>query len=103
MPVRIKINPNTIWGSFHHPVEKRLIVAGDEFNVDRISDSGMACYKGSDGMAIHIDADNYTVIEEVVEAAPTTHPCTCDIVTLMAKGCQCGAIQRERDAPAIPF
>jgi hypothetical protein len=90
--VRIKINPDTVWGSFHHPTEPRLIVAGDEFDVDDINGSGRACYKGSDGARNLIDPENFTIIKEVVEAAPANRPCKCDIITLMGKGCQCGGV-----------
>jgi hypothetical protein len=92
MPIRIKINPDTVWGNFHHPVEHRLIVAGDEFEVTEISPHGTAHYIGSNGNPVNIYAENYT---RLPDESPTT--CTCDTFTvLMAKGCQCGAFQAER-------
>lgn len=93
---RIKINPDTIWGSYHHPVEPRLIKAGDVFEVESFDENGTAHYKGSNGVWCNILAENYTLIlgEEAATAAPSS--CTCDILTLMAKGCQCGAFKAEQ-------
>lgn len=64
---------------------------GQEFSVTKVSEIGSGCY---------LNSSRYCFLFSWLEPANSTTPqaCTCDTFMLFARGCQCGAITREREA-----
>ncbi len=87
MKTKIRINEHTDWRTTLHPTLPRAIAPGDVF--DAMIKDGCATWTDSNGTPQAIIPDFFTQVG-------TT--CTCDIVTLMGKGCQCGCMAAERQA-----
>ncbi len=70
--------------STQHPTEDRMVRVGDVFDVNEIDKEGHAAYGRG---CIH--RTNFVVVGQ--------DTCVCPMPTLLAHGCQCGAIARYED------
>lgn len=83
------------WCQTKHPTEERPLRVGDILEVklcDGVDGKQFARFRGYDGVEYNIGEYVFKVVEEAGDVAPTSHPCTCSMNTLMADGCQCGGV-----------